>query len=264
MFNLFKSNKEKRPEDVKSLRESILMFIKDELRKLEGGEGGHLRSMQLFFAPSQEDKHLYARAVYAEEEGRFQNEEVQRIIDDYAIDVPQQWILQIFFTDQLPASSKKAEDLEAAILINAHHKQTENQNPTAYIRVLGGEAEKKYYTITDTMGKITIGREKEVQTASGFHRNNTIAFPGNSANAGNKFISRDHAHIKFDEETGCFMLYADEGGVPPRNKIKVRSEKGELFKLQTTGIGHPLREGDQVILGETALLEFSYANNESE
>jgi hypothetical protein len=54
------------------------------------------------------------------------------------------------------------------------------------------------------------------------------------------------------------MLYADEGGVPPGNKIKVKALKDDnLVKLHSTQIGHRLAEGDQIIIGDSAALEFS-------
>jgi hypothetical protein len=53
------------------------------------------------------------------------------------------------------------------------------------------------------------------------------------------------------------MLFADEGGVPPKNKIKVKSANDDnTIKLNSTHIGHLLREGDQIVLGEAAVLEF--------
>ena len=57
----------------------------------------------------------------------------------------------------------------------------------------------------------------------------------------------------------AFFLYADEGGIPPANKVKVKPEKGQEVKLITTEVGYHLKEGDQIILGESALLEFSYS-----
>jgi hypothetical protein len=98
-----------------------------------------------------------------------------------------------------------------------------------------------------------------VQTRDNFFRINTIAFPAESTADSNKYISRQHAHIEWDNGTGTFLLFADEGGVPPRNKIKIRSLQNEdPVKLQSTRVGYSLQEGDQIILGETALLEFSY------
>ena len=102
-----------------------------------------------------------------------------------------------------------------------------------------------------------------MQTPDGFFRENVIAFPGNSGSESNKFVSRQHAHIEWDNDSGSFLLFADEGGIPPRNKVKLRSENGELEKLQTMEIGHQLREGDQIILGDSAVLEFSYSRREN-
>ena len=148
--------------------------------------------------------------------------------------------------------------LKASVFL-VTRKQVVRKSATAYIKVRIGEAEKMQYTITSESGKVCIGREKRVQTATGFYRENNIAFPGNSSNESNRYISRQHAHIEFDQDSGQFMLYADEGGVPPRNKIKIRSSNSDQpIKLFTTGIGHPLEEGDQVLLGQSALIEFSY------
>jgi hypothetical protein len=44
----------------------------------------------------------------------------------------------------------------------------------------------------------------------------------------------------------------------------VRSGDSTPVKLQATNIGHLLKDGDQVILGESALIEFSYKQDPSE
>jgi len=55
------------------------------------------------------------------------------------------------------------------------------------------------------------------------------------------------------------MIFADEGGIPPGNKVKIKSVGVDnLIKLHSIQIGHKLNEGDQVILGESAVFEFSY------
>ena len=59
---------------------------------------------------------------------------------------------------------------------------------------------------------------------------------------------------------GDFYLFADEGGIPPNNKLKVRSVGGDLLKLQAMEIGYRLKQGDQIILGDAAILEFSFGN----
>lgn len=262
MFDLFKQKKEERPTDVKGIRDALLLFIKEQLQKAEGGEGGMLRGMQLFLFPTAEEKHLYEAAVYVEEEGRFR-EEVQKIGDDYAIDLPEGWNLEVAFTETPPPDAVKAKDIEAGLFFSTRKQPTLKALTTAYVRVLNGAAEKEVYTITSTGGKVCIGREQKVQGADGFYRTNNIAFPPGAHDA-NKYISRQHAHIEWSDDLGGFLLFADEGGVPPRNKVKVRSGDSTPVKLQATNIGHLLQDGDQVILGESALIEFSYQQDASE
>ncbi|HEX2606556.1 MAG TPA: FHA domain-containing protein [Flavisolibacter sp.] len=258
MLDLFKSN-ETRPQDVKELRSRLLQFIKSELGRLEDGEGKSIRSIQLFLLEKTEDLHLHEAAVYAEDELRFKNE-VQRIADDFALDLPEFWNLEVQYVDSLPAEAIKAPGMEAALFIQTR-KRSIQKSATAYITVMNGEAEKELYEIRSTSGRITIGREKKVQVEEGFFRINTIAFPASSQHASNKYISRQHAHIEFENDLGCFILFADEGGIPPRNKIKIKSlDNPDAVKLHSMEIGHVLQEGDQIILGDSAVLAFSYSN----
>lgn len=257
MFDLFKQNDSVAPLDVKTVRHRLLQFIKEQLQKYEGGEGNNIKGIQLFLSPAEEEKDIYEGAVYFDDEGRFREQEVQKIIDDYSIDLQENWTMEIAFTDELPKESIKSRNLKAAIHVNTRKQPALSKATTAYIRVLGGEAEETRYAITAGNKKYCIGREKKSQTADGFLRENDIAFPSEK-HASNKFVSRQHAHIEWNKETGSFFLYADEGGVPPRNKVKVRLEDGSLIKLQSTQAGHQLQEGDQIVLGESALLQFTY------
>lgn len=251
MFDFLKS----RPHDIKGIRGALLQFIKDQLQKAEGGEGNNIKALYLYITCGQEDKHLYESAVYADDENFFK-EEVQKIADDYAIDLPENWTFQASFADTAPTEAVKAESIDASLFISTKKKPKIHAASTAYIRVLNGEAEKEIYKITSKDGKINIGREKKAQTAEGFYRENFIAFAGTSRHESNRSVSREHAHIEWDAEAGAFYIFADEGGVPPNNKMKVRTAGGNAVKLQTAQIGHRLQEGDQVILGESALLEF--------
>ncbi len=254
MFNLFK---EDRPQDVKAIRSALLQFIKEELQKVEGGEGANIRGLYLYMTCADSEKHLYESAVYFDEENRFKAEEIQRIADDFAISLPENWELQLLF-DAPPPNAVVASNLDAALFISTKKKQPIYKDTMAYLKVLNGEAEKPLYTINSTIGKVNIGREKKVQTSDGFYRENGIAFPDSSEHSGNRSVSRQHAHIEWDNENGAFCLFADEGGIPPLNKMKVRDAEGNIIKIQTTEIGHHLDEGDQIMLGESAILEFTY------
>ena len=262
MFDFFKKQKTDGSKDVKSIRDGLLQFMKEQLQKAEGGEGANIRGLYLFINCTEPEKHLYEAAVYLEDETRFR-EEVQRIADDFAIDLPDNWTLETNFTNEVPAQAIKSSDASISLIISSGKKPAAYKKATAYLHVLNGEAEKEWYTISSESGKTTIGREQKVQTADSFYRVNTVAFPANSSNESNRFVSRQHAHIEWDAETGAFLLFADEGGVPPRNKVKVRSADGNIVKLQTIHFGHQLQEGDQIILGDSALLEFSYSGAEN-
>jgi hypothetical protein len=254
MLTFFKENQ---PKDVKGIRSALLQFIKEQLQKAEGGEGGNIKGMCLYITCAETDKHLYDSAVYAEEEDRFKTEEIQKIADDFAIDLPENWTFETSF-GQAPPEAVEAVNIDAALFISTRNKPLVHKEATAYLRVMNGEAEQEVYTINSSDGKINIGREKKVQTADGFFRENKIAFPDNSSNEGNRSVSRQHAHIEWDAACGTFCLYADEGGIPPMNKMKVRDAEGNIVKVQTTEIGHQLQQGDQIMLGQSVVLEFSY------
>jgi len=262
MFDLFKKNENKGPKDVKAVRDTLLRFIKEEFQKAEGGEGRNIKGVNIFISCGPGEKHIYEAVVYVEEKDRFKDE-VQRIADDYAVDLPENWEMEISFEDECPAEAIIVDTLNAAVFIRTRDN-TIQKSGMAYIRVLNGEAEKPEYKITSADGKINIGREKKARVDEGFFRQNYIAFPGDSAHESNKFVSRRHAHIEWNNDNGCFVLFADEGGIPPRNKIKIRSLTNEnLIKLNSVNISHRLIEGDQVILGESAVLEFSYNTGEN-
>jgi hypothetical protein len=259
MFDFFKS----RPVDVKGIRSALLQFIKDQLQKAEGGEGSNIKGLCLYITAGAEEKHLYEGAVYSDDEDRFKEEEVQKIADDYAIALPENWTFEISYVEEAPPEAIKAVDIGAALFISTKKKPKVFKDTTAVIRVLNGQAEQQEYIINSRSGKINIGRERKAQTADGFHRENHIAFPDKSADESNRSVSRQHAHIEWDPEQGAFIIFADEGGIPPYNKMKVRAEGGTPVKLQTTQIGHRLHDGDQVILGESAIIEFRNQHEES-
>lgn len=260
MFDFLK-NKTTPPADVKAIRQQLLLFIKEKLRKTEGGEGTSIRGIRLYIAAGP-DQHLYEAAVYLNEPDRFKNEEVQRIADDYSLDLPAGWVMEFIFGTDLPADAAMAQNMPVALAIDTRGPNIAQHHRPATISVLSGEAEKEFYEIKPVSGRICIGRDKRVQAADGFLRENTIAFPSSSQNEGNKFVSRSHAHIEWDNTSGFYCLYADEGGVPPRNKVKVQRSNGDQIRLQTTQIGHHLEPGDKIVLGESVLLEFDYVREE--
>lgn len=261
MFEIFKGDQDEQM-DVKGTRDAAIRFIKEELQRLEGGEGKNIRGLQLFVSSSNDKRHIYEAALYAEAPEKLKDE-VQKIADDFDIELPGNWILEVEFIDILPPQAKKAPDLEIGLFVKTRQNLIQKELK-ACIRILNGEAEREEYILNSGTDKITIGRERSAQGPDGFIRVNNIAFPGDSANEANKYISRQHAHIAWNPENGNFMIFADDGGVPPHNKIKIKSLNDEaVVKLNSTQIGHVLREGDQIILGESAVIEFRSVDKET-
>jgi hypothetical protein len=263
ILNLFKNDEKERPTDVKGVRHALLQFIKQQLQKAEGGEGGNIKGLCLYINTNDAERHVYEAAAYANEPQKLK-EEIQKIADDYAVELPASWSLDITFDEETPVEATVAPNIDAAFFVKTD-KHFIKQTVTAYIRALSGETLDPEYTLQSGNKKINIGRDKKAQSDEGYFRTNHIAFPSDSESKENRFISRQHAHIEWNNEAGCFMLFADEGGIPPRNKVKVRSEHSdEIVKLQATHIGYELQEGDQIVLGESAVLEFSYQSLKNE
>jgi len=257
MFDFFKKNKDDKNLDVKGLRDEVLQFIKEELQRLDGGEGEGIASLQLFVKPGSGQQHLFETALYTSNPAQLQ-EEIQRIADNFALNLPGEWKMDVQFVEEIPGGAIHSIHQPVGLMIkNAVVQVSATVSVTCYLKVLNGQAEERIYQLDAGAKRINIGREKNVQSGDGGFRVNTIAF-FTEAHESNKYISRQHAHLEWDPKAGTFQLYGDEGGVPPANKTKVRSAADEtLHKLNSTQVGYPLQNGDQVILGDSAVLEFT-------
>lgn len=257
IFNLFKSGNQEKPNDVKGVRHGLLQFIKQELQKAEGGEGANIKGLALYLNCDPTEKHVYEAAVYANEQEKL-HQEIQRISDDYALDLPPGWTITVSFDEPFPEEAIKNSELNVALFVKTSNNIIKQQ-VKAYVKALSGETLQPYYSLDSDGAKYNIGRDEKTQSEEGYFRTNHIAFPSESSNESNKYISRQHAHIEWNDNSLRFMVFADEGGIPPKNKIKVRTSKTEeITKLYSKQIGHELAEGDQIILGESVVLEFSY------
>ena len=255
MFSKFWKDKQQDQSDPKQLRAAILDFVKSEILPLEGGEGRHMQLLKLFLFPQAEDRFLYESAVQAADPSLFK-EEVQRIADNYAVDLPLDWQLEVHFTADLPSGSKKSPLMPVSLEFGSVPVPEVLKTEKTILKILAGKAIQESYIILPG-SRINLGREERVQLRDNSIRINDIAFPA-ELQEGNKYISRQHAHLEWDEPSRTFRLFADEGGVPPGNKTKIRSAADEsLHKLNSIQVGYTLKPGDQVILGDQIVISFN-------
>ncbi|WP_375447028.1 FHA domain-containing protein [uncultured Fibrella sp.] len=131
------------------------------------------------------------------------------------------------------------------------------------LEALNGQLHKPYYTLEPTDSQVyTIGRGLRPRLESGQYRLNAIAFVDAAEadfNSGegesNKMISRNHARIVV-KPTGLWLC-AEEGGIPPKNKLKVHTAQGALIRLYDLRVSHLLAPGDQIELGDGLMLLIS-------
>ncbi|TCD10910.1 FHA domain-containing protein [Pedobacter frigidisoli] len=263
MFDLFKSGSGEHPDDVKGIRHALLQFVKQELQKAEGGEGANIKGLSIYINCASAERQVYEAAVFTEDPDQLKNE-IQRISDDYSLDLPTNWALTISFDDAFPDDAVKMQNLPVALFVKTKTHFVKQQ-ATAYVKALSGKTLQLSYVISSEGGKYNIGRDEKAQSDEGYFRTNHIAFPSESDDERNKYISRQHAHIEWNKNLAKFVIFADEGGIPPRNKVKLRSALTEkIVKLHATQIGQELEEGDQIILGESVVLEFSFQQQNHE
>lgn len=116
--------------------------------------------------------------------------------------------------------------------------------PNAKLTVLRGQADPSEYSIASD--RVNIGRLKEVVgDREGLRRRNDIAFAETETS-----VSREHAYIRFDAESGKFRLYdsmSQRGTSLFREGRRLETPKGPTRGVQ-------LRSGDEIHLGEARIL----------
>lgn len=115
-----------------------------------------------------------------------------------------------------------------------------NSRPGAKLTVLRGQTDAAEYNIDSD--RINLGRLKEViSDKEGLRRRNDVAFAETETT-----VSREHAFIRYDAETGQFQLYdsmSQRGTQVFRNGRRFEARKGPTHGFQ-------LRSGDEIHLGD--------------
>jgi hypothetical protein len=115
--------------------------------------------------------------------------------------------------------------------------------PRLEITVIRGAAEWRTYVFTSD--RIDLGRGTEVRDSrNGLIRTNHVAFT-DGLNDVNQSISRQHAHVVYDQRSGQFRLH-DDGSVHGTKIVR----KGKTLGVPWSGRGSRLQSGDEIDIGE--------------
>lgn len=117
----------------------------------------------------------------------------------------------------------------------------------AQLIVVHGKAEPMKYRLTKK--RTNVGRQPEVLDKEGLPlRRNDLVFLEDGDEV-NQTVSRIHAHINHDRETGEFRLHDDNSAY---GTLIIR-ESGRRLKV-TRGLGAPLHSGDEIFFGQARVL----------
>jgi hypothetical protein len=118
----------------------------------------------------------------------------------------------------------------------------------AQLVVVRGTAAPMKYRLTKK--RTNIGRQPEVLDKEGLPlRRNDLVFVEDGGDEVNQTVSRIHAHINHDRETGEFRLHDDNSAY---GTLIIR-QSGRRVKV-TRGLGAPLHSGDEIFFGQARVL----------
>jgi pSer/pThr/pTyr-binding forkhead associated (FHA) protein len=114
------------------------------------------------------------------------------------------------------------------------------------LTVVRGTTERKTYSFAAR--RIDLGRCAEVRdTRHRLVRTNHVAFVEGAGEI-NQSVSRRHAHITYEVESGTYRL-RDEGSAHGTSVVR----DGSTLTVSPGSLGVRLRAGDEVVLGEARL-----------
>jgi hypothetical protein len=112
--------------------------------------------------------------------------------------------------------------------------------------VVAGKAERSRYSLTDT--RINLGRlTSVVDRQQRVVRHNQVAF-ADADDEINQSVSRTHAHVRFEPDSGEARLH-DDGSTHGTRVLR----GGRTLEAPRGGRGITLRDGDEVLLGQARL-----------
>src|SRR5260370_6680126 len=173
--------------------------------------------------------------------------DIQRMVANAGADAPGDLQVEITAADS-PSEKGFSLSLQAV-----EQKPVAAKAPTFTLTIVHGKAEQASYQLTRQ--RVNVGRLAEVlDDQQRLTRRNDVCFP-EGADATNATVSRAHAHIRFDAESGELRIYDDQSAYGTS-----LFRDGEVLKIPSgPGRGVALRDNDEIHCGQARVL-FSLLN----
>lgn len=178
-----------------------------------------------------------------------------RLTDEH-VELPEKFRAEVELVEELPADVA-ARGFDISYQAD-EPPERRTVTPGVWMKILTGKAECEEYSFRKT--RINLGRLTDVVDArQQLIRRNDVAF-AESPEPPNPSVSRTHAHIELDCDTGHFRLFDDrsaQGTTVLRDGGIIRVPKGPSKGVQ-------LRAGDEIVLGQARLTFDIHSESETE
>jgi FHA domain len=233
-----------RTREILEIRRDILEDVRDHIQpKGQGRSVLPYNTMSIQIAARNSEQRAMLEAAFSDDEVQ---EDVRALLSEADCPVPAGFRVGVsVIEDAALAMSARPFLAEYSNTKDraAGSKASRNARPNAKLTIVRGEADPAEYTIKSD--RVNIGRLKEVMgDKDGLRRRNDIAFADTETT-----VSREHAYIRYDAESGKFRLYdsfSQRGTSVFRDGRRLEVPKGLTHGLQ-------LRSGDEIHIGDARI-----------
>lgn len=223
------------------IRRDILEDVRDRIQPV--GDGRNLfpyNSISLRIGVASADQQTVHEAVFCSDDGI--ERDIRGLLIEAGCPVPAGFSVAVTVIEEAAlASSDHPYRID---YLRARETVQQSARPNAKLTVLQGQSDAADYSIASD--RFNIGRLKEVTgEREGVRRRNDLAFADTETT-----VSREHAYIRYDSESGKFRLYdsaSQRGTAIFRDGRRVEVPKGAVRGVQ-------LQSGDEIHVGNARLL----------
>ena len=243
----FGPGRPKEPPEVAEIRFAIL----DEIRKKSYRSGGRrvfpYNVVRINMRGVQESRKPIFKGGFFK---KYFEQEIRKSLTKSDCRFPEDLEVDVNVTRRLPKRDEAWLWIETD---SQRRRPTETARPAARIVVIEGKANQREIVLRKM--RTNIGRTVDVYRSEGLSRRNDITFSEDTEV--NRTVSREHAHIQYDEASSSWRLYNDrwyqrgEKGETACNVWIVRD--GMSQEVHRNARGARLRSGDEIHLGKAVV-----------